>query len=178
MASSSSRLEKLTSATASITVRGTSRAETGWVSGVRVVWDIPVRVTSGFQDDKRYGLLRCVTQRQVRLFAAEENGKLGQLPAEPKTWPASGLTDHFNIAPAHTAPPACTYGLHSGLFGGKAGSQTLGRIRLGSTVTDLFRGKDTGQEALSKALHGGPDSGDLSYVNSCTYNHLALIKVP
>src|SRR6185437_478522 len=110
--------------------------------------------------------------------AAEESGKLGQFSAEPKTWSASRLANHFNIAPTDSAPPAGTHGFHSGLFRRKAGSQTLGRIGLGSTVTDLFRGKDTGQKALSKALHGGPDPGDLSYVNSCTYNHLALIKVP
>lgn len=112
------------------------------------------------------------------MFAAEASSKLGQFSAQPKSWPAARLANHFKITPADAVPPAGTDGFHSGFFGSKAGSQTLGSILSGSTVTDLFRSEDTGEEALSKAFHGSPDAGDLGYVNSCAYNHLAPIKVP
>jgi hypothetical protein len=112
------------------------------------------------------------------VFATQAGGELRQFPAQAETGPAAGLAHHLQVTPGDPLSPASSYGLHSGLFGGKAGGQTFCGIRPGSTVADFFRGKDAGEEALAKALHGSPDPGHFSYVNSCAYNHLGLIKVP
>jgi hypothetical protein len=112
------------------------------------------------------------------VFAAEAGGEFGQFSAQPKSWSPAGLADHFHIAPSDALSPTGANSFHPSLFGSEAGSQTFSHIRPGGTVADLFRRKDTGEEALSKALQGSPDPVHLSYVNSCAYNHLAVIKVP
>src|SRR5258707_559698 len=80
--------------------------------------------------------------------------------------------DCLKFVPGCPIAQAGTNGLHSGLFGGKAGSQTFGCVGLTDTIAQLLRGKNTSKEALSKAFYGGPDPGHFSYVNSCAYNHL------
>jgi hypothetical protein len=119
-----------------------------------------------------------VTQGQVRVPATKTSGKFGQFPAQVKSWSATGLANHLHIAPSDALSPTGANSFHPSLFGSEAGSKTFSHIRPGGTVADLFRRKDTGEEALSKALQGSPDPVHLSYVNSCAYNHLAVIKVP
>jgi hypothetical protein len=110
--------------------------------------------------------------------ATKTSGKLGQFPAQAKSWSASGLANNLQVAPADAVPPSYTYSFHSRLFGSETGGQTLSSIRPGSTVADLFWSEDAGKEAPPKAFHGSLDPGDLGDVNSCAYNHLAPIKVP
>ena len=86
----------------------------------------------------------------MRVPATKASGKLGQFPAEAKSWSASGLANNLQVAPADAVPPSCTYSFHARLFGSEAGGQTLSSIRPGSTVADLFWSEDAGKEAPPK----------------------------
>ena len=65
---------------------------------------------------------------------AQVRGKLRRATVKEQRGPATRLTRHFNLKPAHAMADACSQRLGSGFLGGKAGGKALCGFALAQAI--------------------------------------------
>jgi hypothetical protein len=126
---------------------------------------------SSLKDHMRDGLFTGMGEGEMSLFAPQRRCDLGgaTMVAQLRTLP--GQSDDLYVLPGDPAPQPGADGLHPRLFGGEAGSQPLGGIRLPGTVADLFRGEDPVEEAFAVPIQRLLDSGYFRDIDPGAHNH-------
>src|ERR1700676_633150 len=129
---------------------------------------------SAFENHLGDGLLRGVRQRQSDIFRSEPLGELPALAVKCHGRTASGLPEHFAIAPTHAMVPAGAQSFHGGFLGGEAGGIALHTIRLRIAIANLSGGKDALQETLPETLNGLSNARNFGDVDPCAYDHVCV----
>ena len=99
--------------------------------------------------------------------------ELGGSAVKAQGGSAAGFASYLDLKPVDALADAGAEGLGSRFLGGKARGEAFRRPSLAQAV-GLFRGgEDAVQEALSEALEGLLDSGNLDQIDASADNHPA-----
>jgi|SRR5579864_5313617 len=112
-----------------------------------------------------------MSKRKRYIPDAEAIGDLGRDPVELERRSPGRQVGNLEVLPANPAFPACTDGLHTGLFSGKTRGIALVRVRFSLDVGNFGGGINTVGKTPAVALDGGANAGDLHQVDSDADDH-------